>query len=264
MKKMYLILFTMAVFIAFAYVNKAKKNISFFKRDSPIERFNFYKKKLHDNTLMELKKGVFSNKLKKYSENTLYLITNHILSEVKNSSLKKEKLNDTIFTVSKTYKQQIEYVDQLFQNNHIDYEFELINLFFPNWSYIKEITHIENNIITLYWSPGQSLISDRYQFLWIKNGQVIDLGNGYNQLLPDELLFLKETISNSTDGFAYISSCSEVFINKKGKDTFTVTFYALAKNDYETSPSIEITYETNDFKTIVPNSIQVCNLELEK
>lgn len=256
MKKTFFILFTVAILIACAYENKAKINTSFSKKTDYLERFNFFKKALYKNTLSELKKGVFSSELKKYSESTLKQITNHLLTKG-TKSITSENLNDTIYTISKTYKEQIEYVDLLYANKQVNYEVELINLFFPSWSYIKEISNIDNDFITLYWSPGQNLASDCYQILWINNGKVIDLGNGYDYLNKNEMVYLQKNIKEKIATYTYISSRCETHININKEGTYTLTFYALDLDDMETVPTLRISYDTKDFKTIIPDSIIV-------
>jgi len=124
--------------------------------------------------------------------------------------------------------------------------------------YLKEITSFENNIVSLYWEECGTGACVRHQKLQIKNNDVIDLGNGYENLTESEYEKLNAEIKSKIKNYSHISLRheNEISITKNGN--YLIGIRGLTDEDPEASGgTIEISYETKDLKTYIPSTLKV-------
>lgn len=122
---------------------------------------------------------------------------------------------------------------------------------------LKEITSFKNDIISLYCSPGQNGPSDQHEKIFLKDNNVIYLGNGFDQLTEIESQKLENEIKSKIKNFSHFSGRSESEINVKENGNYLIKFSGLTEDDAEASGgSIEISYETKDLKTYIPNTLK--------
>ncbi|CAM3999089.1 hypothetical protein FLJU110815_11260 [Flavobacterium jumunjinense] len=180
---------------------------------------------------------------------------------------KKDTLKETEITIAK--------VSEDLKNNHFskelsNYTDEVINKIAENMifkadlfdegekNHLKEITSFENNIISFYWETCGTGGCVHYQKMQIKNNNIIDLGNGFDKLTESETLRLENIIKLKNKNFSHISGRSETDIKLKENGNYLMIFSGLEEAEGEaTGGSLEITYETNDLKTFITNSVKV-------
>lgn len=225
---------------------------------SPKEKISFYKDLLLNEVTKDLKKE-FPKELSNYSESVIKKIATY---QTENSFFSEDNLNDTIYignNLSTTYKKQLNLVDSLY-NNKKDISGELYTLFLDGHeAQLKEIS-FNDNIIELYWSPMSNGPSEHHQKLLLTNDDVIDLGNGLKQLTKSESEKLVNFVkSKGFKNYTFYSETSrnEVSISKDKDKNYTIEFSEYDEDDAGCCPTLNISFKTKDFKTIVENSIKV-------
>lgn len=124
--------------------------------------------------------------------------------------------------------------------------------------FLKEITKVENNIISLYWETCATGGCVEHQKLLIKDNKVIDLGNGFDKMIESEVKKLETEIKSKIKNYSHISgrNDNEIYLNKNGN--YLVSIRGLTDEDSEASGgSIEISYETKDLKTFIPSTLKI-------
>ena len=185
-----------------------------------------------------------------------------ITTETKKDSIVEEKM--TIEQISETLKKSD------YSKEFAMYSDEIINKISENMTYsitmdergeieyLKEITSFKNNLISLYWETCGTGGCQKSQKLFIKGNEVIDLGNGFDKLTESENLRLENLVKAKIKNFSHISGRNEADIKIVENGNYIITFGGLTTEDAEaTGGSIEITYETEDLKTFITNSVKV-------
>lgn len=167
--------------------------------------------------------------------------------------LDKRNLNDTIYPESKekTVLQQLLLVDSLYTNKK-DYKRELHNLFFDNWRHLMFIESIENNIITLSDAPGNNLGSLYFEKFLVDGDKVNEI-----KFSEFEWAKVEKIVRGKIKNYSYTSKSNDMEIKPKLNGIYEINRMALKDGDGETNPTIEIIFETKDFKTIDLNSVKV-------
>jgi hypothetical protein len=222
------------------------------------EQISFYKDLLINEVTKNLKKE-FPKELSKYSENVIRKIATY---QTENSFFSEKNLNDTIYLGNKsviTYKRQLELVDSLY-NNKKDISEELYALFLDGHeAQLKEIS-FNDNIISMFWSPMSNGPSSQNQKLILTDNDVIDLGNGLKQLTKSESEKLVNFVkAKGFKNYTFYSepSRNEVSISKDKDENYAIEFSEYDEDDAGCCPTLNITFKTKDFKTILENSIKV-------
>ena len=124
--------------------------------------------------------------------------------------------------------------------------------------HLKELGSFENNMLSLYWETCGTGGCANNQTLLIKDNEVIDLGNGFDKLSESEDLRLENLIKTKIKNYSHISGRNGADIKIKENGNYVISFGGLSTEDAEaTGGSLEITYETEDLKTFITNSVKV-------
>jgi hypothetical protein len=246
-------------FIAISILSCKKDNAENAKQTkTTTEQISFYKDLLINEVTKNLKKE-FPKELSKYSENVIRKIATY---QTENSFFSEKNLNDTIYLGNKsviTYKRQLELVDSLY-NNKKDISEELYALFLDaHEAQLKEIS-FNDNIISMFWSPMSNGPSSQNQKLILTDNDVIDLGNGLKQLTKSESEKLVNFVkAKGFKNYTFYSepSRNEVSISKDKDENYAIEFSEYDEDDAGCCPTLNITFKTKDFKTILENSIKV-------
>ena len=191
-----------------------------------------------------------------------------IISETKKDSINVEKMS--IAEIADTLKKGD------YSKEFAKYSDEIINKIAENMTFtaaengmssgkesefLKEITSIKNNIISLNWATCSTGGCMQSQKLQIKENNVMDLGNGFDKLTKSELEKIEKEIKSKYKNYSHISGRSESEINVNGNGNYLVKFSGLTEDDSEASGgSIEISYETKDLKTFIPTTLKITKL----
>lgn len=244
-------------FLAISTLSCKKENNETVKK-TEAEQITFYRNLLAKDVAENLKKE-YSKELANISDSTIKKIAE---IQIDNSYLSIKELNDTIFLSDNstiTYKKQLKKVDSLYQNKK-EYTAELYSLFLDNHGQqIKEISFTEN-IIEFFWSPMSNGPSSQYQKLFLTNNDVFDLGNGLKLLTKSETENLVSQMH--AKGFKNYEFSSEpdrngVNITKNKNGNYNLEFSEYDEGDAGCCPSINISFETKDFKTIIANTLKI-------
>lgn len=220
------------------------------------EQLGFYKDLLIDKTFKDLKKE-YSKEFANFSDSVIKKIARIQLE----NSRSETNIKDTIYfdDTTITVKEQLIKVDSLYHNKK-DFDEELYNLFTDDYeAQLKAIESFENNIITMFWAPMQNAPSSHYQKLLLKDNDVLDLGSGLKKLSKEEFEKLKNFIKSK--GFKDIEISIEPNRNNveisKNNNYYLLEFKIYDREDADCCPSINVSFQTSDFETIVTNSIKV-------
>lgn len=169
-----------------------------------------------------------------------------------------DNLNDTIYidgNRTSTIQKQLILVDSLYTTK-ADYSDELYNLFFDNNSrHYMTVEGVDGNIVTLTDSPGGTGASTYYEKYLIAGDNVTLLS------IPDtEMTKVEKIVKQKIKNYSHISGRSDMEITQKPDRGYQVKISALTDEDGEVSPSIKITFDTKDFKTVDLNSVKAENL----
>lgn len=246
-------------FLAISILSCKKDNVENVKPiNKTSKQISFYKDLLIKEVSKDLKKE-FAKELSKYSEKVIEKIA---IYQTENSFFSEKELNDTIFlgnNSTTTYKNQLALVDSLY-NNKKDISGELYALFLDGHeAQLKEIS-FNDNIISMFWSPMSNGPSSHNQKLLLTENDVIDLGNGLKQLTKSESEKLVNFVkSKGFKNYTFYSepSRNEVSISKDKDENYTIEFSEYDEDDAGCCPTLNISFKTKDFKTILANSIKV-------
>lgn len=244
-------------FLVFSIISCKKENDKgIVDTKTEAEQVSFYKDLLIDKTFKDLKKE-YSKEFANFSDSVIIKVARIQLE----NSRSETNINDTIYldNTTITVKEQLIKVDSLYYNKK-DLSAELYNLFLDDHeAQLKTIESFENNVITLFWSPMQNAPSSHYQKLLLKDNDVLDLGSGLKKLSKEEFEKLKNFIK--LNGFKDIEISIEPNRNdvviSKINNNYLVEFQAYDVEDADCCPSINVSFQTSDFETIVTNSIKV-------
>jgi hypothetical protein len=122
---------------------------------------------------------------------------------------------------------------------------------------IKEIEDIKNDFIKLYRDSGTGA-SVKTQTLHVIDNNVIDLGDGFDKLSEKNHEKLDKEIKKLQKNYMHISGRSGSTIELLKNGNYLVSFRGLIEDDAEASGgSLEISYETKDIKSFIPETLKV-------
>lgn len=254
MKKIFFLSF-LAISILSCKEEKSNENIEI---KSESEQLTFYKSLLLSDIVKNLKEA-FPEKFENQSDAVVEKIAK---IQMENSFVSESNLNDTIYLASNTkitYKEQLAKVDSLYYNNG-KYLEEIYDLFLDSYgAQLKELS-FNDNIITLFWAPGQTGPSSHYQKLLLTDNDVIDLGNGLKLLTNEEKeAILNKVKSQGINNFNLNTEPNRVDVSivKGSNSVYSIDYASYDEEDLGCCPSILISFKTNDFKNILPNTLKI-------
>jgi hypothetical protein len=239
-----------------------RKNIS-----DPVEKFKFYQH-LYLVTVFEglknypneeintenIDKGLLE--LKKYPDNVLIDISKIVVSEY-TPKINKTMLDSPYAMSSYTPKEVNNHLDSIFSTEK--YNLNLVmqeTIVCPIIIGGTYASSFQNNIVTIERSFGTGS-SLGYQYALIKDNKVTNLGQVFDYLDKSVYQNLVSEIKKTDKNFLEPSGRSRTEINPTKNKTYLISFQGYSDEDAGCCPSLSISYETNDFKNIIPNSIKV-------
>lgn len=236
----------------------------------PVEKHEFYK---HLFTVFEMDNLKYedenSNKnlseFRKLPNPLLYDFVKKYLSEytVLNEKPVSIKELDKIDEYGETtLREKIKKVDKLLIENDSTFYSNFSMLIQPSYGQCgSTVEDYNRNIITVYADCGTGA-SVHFDYILFKDNIFTDLGNGYDKLTKSEFKKLEKIIKKKVKDYSYVAARSGAQFSQRPNGNFFVTFRGYVDNDSGASGgSIEITYETKDLKTFIPNSVTVEKLE---
>lgn len=122
---------------------------------------------------------------------------------------------------------------------------------------MKAITNVEDNFISLYWDNGYGA-TVKTQTLHVIDNTVIDLGDGFDRLSEKNAEKLDKEIKKLQNNFSHISGRSGSTIKLLKNGNYLVSFSGLTEEEAEaTGGSLDISYETKDIKSFIPETLKV-------
>lgn len=222
----------------------------------PKEKYSFYKHLYLVTTFEDLKNS--DNKdlseLKKYSDKTLIELSKIINDEYTTNG--KDENMDSIpsFTGLLTRNQIISKLDSIFSTKKYNLSEVMHETFVGTLNGGTFPETIKDNIITLQRSFGTGA-SQVYTYVLFENDKVTNLGQVYDYLSKTEYNKLENEIKNVAKNYNGMCSRTGTEI-KKSADKYLISFTAYQIEDAGCCPTLSISYETKDFKNIIPNSIK--------
>ena len=178
-----------------------------------------------------------------------------ITTETIKDSIVGEKMTINEITDSlKNFKELSKYSDETLKK----IAKEMPYTYLDNYEYLKEIISIENDMINLYWNNSGYGAADHHQTLHIVDNNVIDLGNGFDKLSEINYENLDKEIRKLQKNYMYISGRSGSTIELLKNGNYLVSFRGLLEEEAEaTGGSLEISYETKDIESFIPETLKV-------
>lgn len=218
-----------------------------------VEKYNFYEHLYYAYNYNILKKStdIETRQIKKYPEVIIREVTRIVVSGYKKTITKKQ-LNENDGEL--TLLQKIQSLDSSLEKNNSDF-YTKLKIFITEDEYEETtVENVKEKFVTINRNAGVGP-SNIYQYLYCDSGKVINLKNVYNYLDKAEYKLLEATIKQKVKKYGYPSSRSGTNILKLKSGNYKITYSVLKKNDPSCCPTIQASYETKDFKTIIPNSI---------
>lgn len=161
-----------------------------------------------------------------------------------------------------TLRDKLKNVDKLLIEKDSTFYEEFSRLIQPSYGQCGSmIVDFNKNIITVFNGCGMAL-SIKYEYVLLKDNIFIDLGSGYDMLSKSEFKKLERKIKSKVKDYEEIAHRSGTQISQRPNGNFFITFFGYVVDEARaTGGSIEITYETKDLKTFIPNSVTVEKLE---
>lgn len=218
-----------------------------------VEKYNFYQHLYYAYNYDMLKNAIDPeiNQIKKYPENIIKEVARIVVPEYKIKISEKE-LDESDGESSLRVKMQS--LDSSLEVNDSETYSKLKD--FINGSPFMEtfVEKVTGEFVTVNRNAGTgaSLV---FQYLYYKNGKLTNLGTVYSYLNKAEFKSLEQTIKSKVSKYDYPSLRGGTDIVKMKNGNYKVSFFAYKENDLGCCPSIAVSYETKDFKTIIPNSI---------
>ena len=117
------------------------------------------------------------------------------------------------------------------------------------------IESIENNIVTLSDAPGNVGSSQYFEKYLVDGDNVNEI-----KFSEPEWTKVEKIVKGKLKDYSHVSKSSDMTIKPKSNENYEIKRMALKDGDGETYPTIEITFESKDFKTIDLNSVKVRQL----
>lgn len=222
----------------------------------PKEKYSFYKHLYLVTTFEDIKNS--DNKdlsqLKKYSDKTLIELSK-IINEEYTSNGKDENM-DSIpsFTGLLTRNQINTKLDSIFATKKYELPEVMHETFVGTLTGGTYLESIKDNIVTILRQFGTGA-SQVYTYVLVENENVTNLSQVYNYLSKTEYEKLESEIKNVAKNYNGMCSRTGTEITKSA-DKYLISFTAYQNEDAGCCPTLSISYETKDFKNIIPNSIK--------
>jgi hypothetical protein len=236
----------------------------------PVEKYEFYKhlyivyqidnlkyedenSEINLDELRKLSNPILYDFIKKYL--TEYTIINE--KPISNKQLDKKEEYEEF-----TLREKINKVDKSLIEKDSTFYANFAMLVQPSWGTCgSAIEDFNRNIITIYGGCGTGA-SSHYNYVLLKDNAFVDLGNGYDKLTKREFKKLNKIIKSKVKDYTYLADRSGAQFSQRPNGNFFVTLRGNVGDEADASGgSIEITYETKDLKTFIPNSVTVEKLE---
>ena len=223
--------------------------------NEPKDKYSFYKHLYLVTTFEDLKNS--DNKdfseLKKYSDKTIIELSKIIIDEYTTNG--KDENMDSIpsFTGLLTRNQIITKLDSVFSTKKYNLSEVMHETFVGTLNGGTSIESIKNNIVTILRQFGTGA-SHVYTYVLLENDNVTNLGQVYDYLSKTEYDKLENDIKNVAKNYNGMCSRTGTEISKN-KDTYLISFTAYQNEDAGCCPTLSISYETKDFKSIITNTI---------
>lgn len=222
----------------------------------PKEKYSFYKHLYLVATLEDLKNSENKDlsELKNYSDKTLIELSKIIIDEY--TSNNKDENMDSIpsYTGLLTRNQIITKLDSVFSTKKYNLSEVMHETFVGTLNGGTFPETIKDNIITLQRSFGTGA-SQVYTYVLVENENVTNLGQVYDYLSKSEYDKLENEIKNVAKNYNGMCSRTGTEIIKT-EDKYLISFTAYQNEDAGCCPTLSISYETKDFKNIIPNTIK--------
>ncbi|MET3045680.1 hypothetical protein [Flavobacterium covae] len=226
------------------------------KIKEPKDKYSFYKHLYLVTTFEDLKNSDYKDLtvLKKYSNKTLIELSKIIIDEYTTNG--KDENMDSIpsFTGLLTRNQIITKLDSVFSTKKYNLSEVMHETFVGTLNGGTFPETIKDNIITLQRSFGTGA-SQVYTYVLLENDKVTNLGQVYDYLSKTEYDNLENEIKNVAKNYNGMCSRTGTEITKS-VDKYLISFSAYQNEDAGCCPSLSISYETKDFKSVIPNSIK--------
>lgn len=220
----------------------------------PEEKYNFYKHLYLVTTFEDLKNS--ENKdlsaLKNYSDKTLIELSKIIIDEYTS-----DENMDSIssYTGLQPRNQITTKLDSIFSTKKYNLSEVMRETFVGTLNGGTFPETINNNIVTILRSFGTGA-SEIYTYVLVENNKVTNLGQVYDYLSKTEYDKLENEIKSVAKNYNDMCSRTGTEITKKS-DKYLISFTAYQNDDAGCCPTLAISYETKDFKNIIPNSVKV-------
>ncbi|ENA1795698.1 hypothetical protein ABF176_002545 [Flavobacterium psychrophilum] len=193
--------------------------------------------------------------LKNNPDNVLIDISKVVVSEyTPNIELKDFNSNDGINLYKP--KEIIKRLDSIFMTKKYDLGSVLHEAFVGTLAYGTYVSSFKNNIVTIERQFGTGA-SMAYQYVLIENNNAKNLKEVYDYLNKPEYQKLETEIKRIAKTYRNTSTRSGTEIKQLTNNNYNISFRGELEEDAGCCPSLEINYETVDFKSIIPNSIKV-------
>lgn len=281
MKKLYYYLLFLTISInTFAQENKKVNYSAIYdfnelleigkKITEPIEKYEFYK---HLYLVQEVE-YIKTNSLELNLDNLKKLTDVQLYDFIKKHASEYTSVNDKPLTLKQldkkeeyeefTLREKIEKTDKsLIEKDSMFYQnyYTLIN---PSGGMCNNHIESENKTIIIVEGDCGTGASVHFTYFMLKDNKIIELGDGYNKLKKSEYKKLEKIVKNKEKDFSNFADRSGAEFSQRPNGNFIVTLRGYINDDTGASGgSLEITYETIDLMTIIPNSVLVEKYEYE-
>ena len=225
------------------------------KNAEPKEKYAFYKHLFLVTTFEDLKNSAKKDliALKKYSDKTLIELSKIINYEY--ISIGNDQNMDSIpsNTGLLTRNQINTKLDSTFSSKKYNLSKVMHDAFVGPFDGGTNIESIKENIVTILRQFGMGA-SYVYTYVLVENNNVTNLGQVYDHLSKSEYNKLERDIKKVANNYIGMCERSGTAITKKG-DNYLISFTAYQNEDAACCPSLSVSYETKDFKNLIPNSV---------
>ena len=236
----------------------------------PIEKYEFYKHLYVVYQIENLKSEegnseIPLDELRKLPNAMLYDFVKQYLSEytiINEKPITTKQLDKKEEYDEFTLREKINMVDKSLNQKDSTFYSNFSKLIEPSYGMCGSfVEDFNRNIITIYGGCGTGA-SSHYNYVLLKDNAFVDLGDGVNKLSKSELKKLNKIIKKKVKDYSYPAARSGAQISQRPNGNFFITFRGYTDDDAGASGgSVEITYETKDLKTFIPNSVTVEKLE---
>ncbi len=222
----------------------------------PKEKYSFYKHLYLVTIFEDLKNS--DNKdlgaLKKYSDKTLIELSKIINDEYTSKGNDIDMDSIPSYTGLLTRNEINTKLDSVFATKKYNLPEVMNETFVGTLTGGTYIESIKGNIVTILRQFGTGA-SQVYTYVLVENEDVTNLGQVYDYLSKTEYDKLENEIKNVAKNFNGMCSRNGTEITKS-VDKYLISFSAYQNEDAGCCPTLSVSYETKDFKSVIPNSIK--------